>query len=188
MNPRDMTGLIWLIFAAYWLFRAFSGKKTVYAEALGARTTQFVLWTLSFFFMYSDRIGHTELAVLMYGRSNLTIGIGTALLGGGLLFAVWARVHLGAYWSSTVTLKEDHVLIRSGPYGLSRHPIYTGIILGFIGTAIAMAEVRSIISFAIVLVAIAKKIIDEERLLQSHFPSDYPLYRQQVKMIIPKVW
>lgn len=62
----------------------------------------------------------------------------------GLAFAVWARIHLGRNWSGTVTVKEDHELIRSGPYGIVRHPIYTGLLLAIAGTAIVFGEWRAV--------------------------------------------
>jgi Isoprenylcysteine carboxyl methyltransferase (ICMT) family len=64
---------------------------------------------------------------------------GTAITILGLLFSVWARIHLGQYWSGIITLKEGHKLIRSGPYRFVRHPIYTGFITAMTGSAISMA-------------------------------------------------
>ncbi|HXC97510.1 MAG TPA: isoprenylcysteine carboxylmethyltransferase family protein [Edaphobacter sp.] len=66
----------------------------------------------------------------------------------GLLFAVWARRHLGSNWSQAVTVKQGHELITTGPYALVRHPIYTGILTGFLGTAIALSQVRGIIGLS----------------------------------------
>jgi len=188
MNSREITGLLWLFFAAYWFVRAFSAKKTVYAESFGARLLQMTLWTIGFFLMYNARLVGTPLATPLTPQNEITTTIGTILVMVGLLFAVWARRHLGAYWSGTVTLKEGHKLIRSGPYGLSRHPIYTGIVFAFAGTVIATGEVRSLVAAAAILIAIAIKIRDEERLLQKHFPEEYLLYSREVKMIIPKIW
>ena len=65
----------------------------------------------------------------------------------GLLFAVWAREHLGSNWSRSVTIKQGHELITTGPYAVVRHPIYTGILAGFLGTAIALSQVRGFYRF-----------------------------------------
>ncbi|HTO72805.1 MAG TPA: isoprenylcysteine carboxylmethyltransferase family protein, partial [Gemmatimonadales bacterium] len=62
---------------------------------------------------------------------------GLGMTAAGLGFAVWARITLGTMWSGRVTLKEDHALIRRGPYALVRHPIYTGLLLALLGTALA---------------------------------------------------
>ena len=61
---------------------------------------------------------------------------GVALAIAGLAFTWWARVHLGRDWSVSVTLKQDHRLVRSGPYAITRHPIYTGILLALLGSVI----------------------------------------------------
>jgi protein-S-isoprenylcysteine O-methyltransferase Ste14 len=71
------------------------------------------------------------------------VRIGVLLTAAGLGFAIWARVHLGGNWSAEVTVKHDHELIGSGPYALARHPIYTGLLLAFVGTAIVVGEWRA---------------------------------------------
>jgi protein-S-isoprenylcysteine O-methyltransferase Ste14 len=111
------------------------------------------------------------------------VGIMVLLL--GLSFAVWARVHLGQYWSGRVSIKVDHKLIRSGPYRLVRHPIYTGILFGFIGTALEVGEIRAWLAFVLALVGLLIKIRAEERLLVKEFGSTYLQYKKEVKMLIP---
>ena len=75
--------------------------------------------------------------------------LGAAVTVSGLLFAVWAREHLGRNWSSQVSIKQDHELITSGPYAVVRHPIYTGILVGFLGLAIALSDVRGFVVFVL---------------------------------------
>ena len=70
--------------------------------------------------------------------------VGVALAATGLGFAGWARIHLGRLWSGRVTLKEDHTIVRTGPYGLVRHPIYTGLLLALVGTVLAQVTVAAI--------------------------------------------
>ena len=188
MNPKEITGLIWLFFGLYWLVRAFRVKKTVYAESPGARILQFALWIGAFILVYSHRPASALLDQALFSSNDLVIYLGTAFTIIGVAFAIWARQHLGMYWSATVTLKEDHRLVRSGPYGISRHPIYTGLLLAYFGTALAIAEVRGLIGIILVLIAVAKKIRDEEKLLQSHFPREYSDYCREVKMLIPGLW
>ena len=77
-------------------------------------------------------------------RSFSAYWIGLALLCAGLAFAVWARVELGRNWSGSVTVKEGHELIRSGPYAYVRHPIYTGLIAALIGTAVIIGTLRAL--------------------------------------------
>jgi len=100
---------------------------------------------------------------------------------------VWARVHLGQYWSARVSLKIGHKLITSGPYKFVRNPIYSGILLGFIGTAFAFDEVRVWVAIAVVLVSFWLKIGAEEKLLLEEFGEEYPAYKRKVKSLIPYV-
>ena len=71
----------------------------------------------------------------------------------GLLFAVWAREHLGSNWSRSVTIKQGHELITTGPYAVVRHPIYTGILAGHLGTAIALSQVGGFIGFVLIFLS-----------------------------------
>ena len=75
--------------------------------------------------------------------------LGLIMVAAGIAFAVWARHYLGRNWSGTVTVKQDHELIRSGPYRLVRHPIYTGLLLAILGTAVAFGEWRGLLAFAL---------------------------------------
>ena len=94
----------------------------------------------------------------------------------------------GGNWSSSVTLKQDHTLVRSGPYGIVRHPIYTGLLVALLGTAIALGELRCFLG--VILAAIAWKIksVTEEALMVEQFGEQYARYRQQVKGLVPYLW
>ena len=54
-------------------------------------------------------------------------------------FAVWARVHIGRNWGTPMTQKVEPELVTSGPYRLVRHPIYSGILIAGLGTAVALS-------------------------------------------------
>ena len=110
---------------------------------------------------------------------------GVALLAAGLAFAVWARVHLGRNWSGSVTVKAGHELIRTGPYGYVRHPIYTGLIAALLGTAITSGTVRAAVGFAIMVVAFLYKLRLEEAFMRETFPEEYPRYAAVVPRLIP---
>jgi protein-S-isoprenylcysteine O-methyltransferase Ste14 len=105
----------------------------------------------------------------------------------GLGLAVWARRHLGAYWSGYLVIREGHALIRNGPYTIVRHPIYAGIRLGVLGTAVAIGEWRALLAVALVLAAHVRKIVLEEDWLLQQFGEEYARYRREVRAIIPFV-
>jgi protein-S-isoprenylcysteine O-methyltransferase Ste14 len=105
----------------------------------------------------------------------------------GLLVAVWARVHIGRNWSGTITVKEDHDLITSGPYSLVRHPIYTGLLLALSAFALARGEWRGVIAVALAFWAFWRKLRIEERWMREQFGVAYEEYSRRVSALIPFV-
>ncbi len=104
----------------------------------------------------------------------------------GILFAWWARIHLGTLWSGNVTRKADHRIVDSGPYGIVRHPIYTGLLLALLATAAAKGTIPGIAGFASLLLGIWMKARLEERwLTQELGDSAYGDYRRRVPMLLP---
>jgi protein-S-isoprenylcysteine O-methyltransferase Ste14 len=102
-----------------------------------------------------------------------------------LLFAVWALQFLGRNWSSSVTIKQDHELITAGPYALVRHPIYTGILAGFLGTAIALSQVGGFIAFVLFFVMFWLKLRKEEQWMRSQFGETYATYAHKTAALVP---
>ena len=111
------------------------------------------------------------------------IGAAVNVLGFGV--AVWARVYLGSNWSSSVTIKRGHELITGGPYSLVRHPIYTGLLTGFLGAAIAIARVSGLVAFALVFALFWFKLRLEERWMRIQFGEVYAQYAQRVPALVP---
>jgi protein-S-isoprenylcysteine O-methyltransferase Ste14 len=120
-------------------------------------------------------------------RGALFPWLGTLLVAAGLGLASWARVHLGRNWSGTVTLKEGHTLVVSGPYGVVRHPIYTGLLFAFLGTALAIGEWRGLAAFALALFAFLYKSRAEEARMRETFPQ-YADYRRRTKALLPFIY
>lgn len=112
--------------------------------------------------------------------------IGAAVTLAGLLLAVWARRSLGGNWSAMVTLKEGHELIRSGPYRRIRHPIYSGILLAFLGTALAVGRIAGLAAFAIAWASFWTKARREEAFLAQEFGDQFEVHRKRTGMFLPK--
>jgi len=106
----------------------------------------------------------------------------------GVAFAIWARLILGRNWSGMVTVKQDHELIRRGPYALVRHPIYTGIAFAGIGTAIFYGEISGLIVIVAMLSVLLHKMKVEERFMTEQFGSAYTDYQEKTKAFLPLVW
>ena len=94
-------------------------------------------------------------------------------------------MYLGSNWSSSVTIKRGHELITGGPYSLVRHPIYTGLLTGFLGAAIAIARVSGLVAFALVFALFWFKLRLEERWMRIQFGEVYAQYAQRVPALVP---
>jgi protein-S-isoprenylcysteine O-methyltransferase Ste14 len=114
--------------------------------------------------------------------------LGAVLVVAGLGWAAYARVHLGRNWSGIVTLKQDHTLITTGPYHWTRHPIYSGILLAILGTAVALGQLRGLVGFVLVAASFMRKSRIEERFMTAQFPAEYARYRAEVPALVPKLF
>jgi protein-S-isoprenylcysteine O-methyltransferase Ste14 len=113
--------------------------------------------------------------------------LGAALAFAGLAFCVWARLTIAANWSSDVQLKHDHELIVAGPYRWVRHPIYTGVLMMFAGTALAVGEWRAALAVAVAAGAFWRKLRLEETVMRGEFGEAYARYSARVPALIPFV-
>jgi protein-S-isoprenylcysteine O-methyltransferase Ste14 len=119
------------------------------------------------------------------GVAGQWAGVGLVLIGFG--FALWARVHLGRNWGTPMSLRQGHELVTSGPYTYVRHPIYSGIMLATIGSALAVGLVW-LAPFVLSLVYFLVSARTEETMMRAQFPDAYPIYRRRTKMLIPFVF
>ena len=104
----------------------------------------------------------------------------------GLLFTWWARLHLGRLWSGSITRKEDHRVIDTGPYAFVRHPIYTGVIFALFASSLAQATITSLAGAALIAIGLWMKARIEERFLTEELGADaYGAYRRRVPMLVP---
>ena len=112
-------------------------------------------------------------------------GAGLVILLGATAFTIWARLVLGVMWSGAPVVKQQHELRTTGPYGVTRHPIYTGILGMLIGSLLVTGAGRWIVPFPVFLVLFEIKIHIEERFMLGEFPDEYPRYRQRVPKLVP---
>ena len=178
---------IWIAWFVYWYAGRKDAKAVQRRESPVSRAAHIVPLTLAVALFAFPDLWRGWLSLRILPFSFVTYWIGIAVLVAGLAFAVAARRHLGGNWSGTVTVKHGHELIRTGPYALVRHPIYTGILVGFVGSAVSLGEVRGLVAIALVLVAFLLKIRLEERWMTESFGDAYRRYRAKVKGLIPFV-
>jgi len=178
---------IWIVVWLLWVVAALRAKTTVRRQAAPARLLHIGIMVFAFVLLLQPGMSIGFLADRFVPDSRETILAGIVLTAAGAALAIWARLTLGANWSGTVTVKQNHELIRRGPYRVVRHPIYTGLLLAYLGTAVAIGELRGLIGVAIATAALWQKSRAEETFMTEQFPDQYPRYRREVKALIPFV-
>jgi len=173
---------VWIAVGAFWLAGAVFTKRTARSQTTGSRLIHLLLAATGFMLMFRGPLGWRFLP-----DSPAIAFAGLALTIAGVAVAVWARVILGSNWSALVTIKQDHQIIRRGPYAVVRHPIYSGGLLALLGTAIAFGELRGFAGFTLVFIAWWMKSRLEESFLEKQFGVDYAKYKREVKGLIPFV-
>ncbi len=176
---------LWVAFLLFWQIMAANAKTTQRLEPLASRMIRVVLFLFAIILLSYPKIPLPWLNWPLFPQTRLTFFAGAAITTAGLLFSVWARFHLGRNWSRSVTIKKDHELIVTGPYALARHPIYTGLLIGFLGTAIAVAQPRGFLAVAIIFIVFWVKLRLEERWMRENFGASYDSYSKRVAALVP---
>jgi protein-S-isoprenylcysteine O-methyltransferase Ste14 len=177
--------LVWIAFLLYWRIKAADTKTTQRREPAAPGILRTLAFLIVIVLLSTTRIPLPWLYRQLWPSGIWPFGVGAAITVVGLLFAVWARQHLASNWSSSVTIKQGHELITTGPYALVRHPIYTGILTGFLGTAIALSQVRGVIGFVLIFVVLWAKLRMEEEWMRSQFGETYATYAHQTAALVP---
>ena len=177
--------VLWLAWLAYWIVAARDVKRTRRRQSFITRLAAVVPTVLAAALLAFPDQPLSWLNAHFLPRTMAAYWIGLLMVAAGLTFAVWARRHLGRDWSGIVTVKEDHELIRSGPYRFVRHPIYSGLLLAILGTAVAFGERRGLLAFALLTVSLLFKLRMEERFMSETFGERYVRYRAEVPALIP---
>jgi protein-S-isoprenylcysteine O-methyltransferase Ste14 len=181
---RLLVPAIFVIYLLYWWMRSWNVKSAVRVEPgfMGSLRT-LMFWVAILLLCYPIPPHWLEYRILPAGLARYWSGVVVTVL--GLLFSVWARQHLAGNWSQSVTIKKDHELVTSGPYRLVRHPIYTGLLTAFLGTAIVIGEVRGLLALLLVTAALWLKLRLEENWMREAFGDSYTEYSGRVAALIP---
>ena len=178
--------VVWIVFLVYWRIKAAGTKTSQRSEPAASGILRALVFVIVIVLLSIPRIPLLPWLYRQLWPSDIwSFSIGAAVTVGGLLFAVWARRHLASNWSSAVTIKQGHELITTGPYALVRHPIYTGILTGFLGTAIALCQVRGVVGFVLIFVLLWAKLRTEEKWMRSQFGETYATYAHQTAALVP---
>jgi protein-S-isoprenylcysteine O-methyltransferase Ste14 len=192
--------IAWVLWVGVWTAASLWNKPVVHRESVGSRLSYFLPIAVSVVLLLLGKRTHLGAALAAAGPSfgwlyvrfiRLYPGVvwlGAPLVFAGVIVALWARLYLAGNWSGSVTLKQDHELVRTGPYRFVRHPIYTGLLMAVAGTACAIGQARGILAFALTFYGLWHKSRIEERLMVETFAEDYRRYRTEVKGLIPFIF
>ena len=178
---------LWLIWCALWLILARGAKKTRWQESRWSKLSYTIPGLLAFWALMWTAPPDQFWFRPFLPWSPVFYWAGVALMVIGFAITVWARLFLGSNWSATVTVKENHELITRGPYRLVRHPIYSGLLLAVLGSALPREDPRAIAAVLVFLFGLLRKARIEEGRMIATFGDTYRIYRQSTKMVIPYV-
>jgi len=182
--------ILWAVWYAYWLVSArhrlrSSEVSAVKRESLAGRIGYQVMLIGGFALMVW-RLPVPLLQLRFLPSADGWLAVGLAIEAAGLGFSIWARRTLGKNWSARITTGSVQELIIRGPYRFVRHPIYSGLLLAVLGTAIAIGQVRALAGLLLIFTAIAIKIRREEAALRQHFGSAYEEYSHKIPALVPR--
>jgi len=190
MTARDAFRFLievpWIVFLFYWIIGSLRTRATREKEPIASRLAVLLLEVVGYLLIFAGAagVGFLETRVVSRTMPGAILGVVLTWLGIGL--AIWARYHLAEYWSARVTIKEGHQLIRTGPYTHLRHPIYSGLILATLGSAIAIDEWRCVLGFCLVLVGYCFKARKEEAMLGQQFGVSFDQHKEHTGFLLPR--
>jgi protein-S-isoprenylcysteine O-methyltransferase Ste14 len=176
-----LVGACWSAVGLVWIVGAIYNEERGPRVRVRSRPSYSWLIAIAAFLLISGRTGGWGWLSV---SSTWTRAPGAVLLGVATAFTLWARFALGTMWSASVVAKTGHELRTTGPYGITRHPIYTGLAGMLLGTALIDGLGRWVPLFVLVVAFIVVKVRAEERLLSGLFP-EYERYRRRVPRLIP---
>ncbi len=203
LTPERALYGVWIVWAISWLLAAVWSSRPAGRINPGLEFSYRILTSAGFVLLFlvgpsgARRVG---------GRTFRTVGrffpaewtqpqwtlvepVAWAMVGlavAGFLFAWWARIHLGALWSGSITRKADHRIVDTGPYGIVRHPIYTGLIAASVAMVLIKATWVALLGLAVMTVGYWLKARFEEGFLRQELgPEAYDAYRKRTPMIVP---
>lgn len=194
MTPDRIILASWAVFLLVWLGLSFFVKRDVRGgrTARSYQVRELVLVVVIVVVAWSYRhhqagphLASNRLSLFAPTRPLLWIGAGLAAI--GVAVAIWARLYIGRNWSPRPAKKEAHELVTGGPYAVVRHPIYTGIIIAALGTALT-GTILGLIVLAFAAALFLSRVRTEEQIMLELFPDAYPPYQSRTKRLIPFIW
>lgn len=186
-NPGNIIRTAWVVWIIWWLVAATRVNRMKRREPVPEWVLRWILMIAAFELLFQPGSYLGILNHRFVPHSQRILELGAAITCIGLAFSIWARQHIGRYWSGSVSIRADHQLIRTGPYSRIRHPIYTGILVGLAGTLLADGHYAAILAFLIVLGGLSWKALREENLLKSEFGPAFEEHKRMTGFFLPRL-
>jgi protein-S-isoprenylcysteine O-methyltransferase Ste14 len=182
------TAFLWMALLLVWVVSALRTKRTIQSQSSAWQLLYTAILVAGVYLIFAKQSG-----IPWLDRQLFPVTVPIALAGllavlMGVAFSIWARLMLGDNWSNRVTVKENHTLVRRGPYRIVRHPIYSGILLGMLGSAIQRGGIRCFAGVLVCGFSFWLKTRVEERFMVQSFGEEYLQYRHQVKALAPFIF
>jgi protein-S-isoprenylcysteine O-methyltransferase Ste14 len=183
--PTQLLALIWVAWLISWAVGAFwSGRTEKHVRTWDSRAYRITILAGAVLLTPWTQQVSGEQPIWHVGNGGTYLLAGLTLA--GTLFTWWARIHLGRFWSNAITRKEGHRVIDTGPYGLVRHPIYTGLIAAMLATGVAVGTISAVLGAVLIAVGLWQKARMEEGFLAQELGADaYKSYARRVPMLVP---
>src|ERR1700761_3711852 len=182
--PTSLLAVIWLLFLASWVGASFwSGQTRKHVTVI--KTSRYHLLIVLGGILFTPWTSRVLGEPALWTPRGAAFVVLTVITLAGIAFTWWARIHLGRFWSNAITHKEGHKVIDTGPYGLVRHPIYTGQIIGLLAIGLAVGTASALLGTALIAFGLWQKARMEEGFLTTELGADaYGPYRRRVPMLV----
>jgi len=179
----------WWVFMIVWILKGRDNKRSVHRQSSADRNRYLVpmisgiIVSTGFLRIFGPPVD--IMGKLLWAPNPAMFVASAAISVLGLVIALWARSALGRNWSYQVTLKDGHELVTDGPYAAIRHPIYTAVILLFVGIMLLIPSISAVIGIGLIVWSCWIKLRQEETLMIQQFPDAYPAYMARTKRLVP---
>jgi protein-S-isoprenylcysteine O-methyltransferase Ste14 len=185
VTPLSLIRISWIVWLISWFAAAAWSERTVRRPAVRREVLYRVLTLAGAMLMFGFIPDGERADTPLWPVASIIGWLLACLVICGFLFTWWARIHLGQLWSSSVTRKEHHHVVDSGPYAIVRHPIYTGLLLAIIATVLLRVTIITLTGSALIAAGIYVKARVEEEFLRQQLGESYDAYARRVPMLLP---
>lgn len=186
-SPFGIATVLWTLLCLYWIISAFQQKMVRKREAWFDRLGYESLVGFGVFLIFTRYAHFSWMGKRFVPQWFWIAVVGVLVTAAGIAVAMWARLHLGANWSGRVSIREQHELVRTGPYRWMRHPIYSGFLLGMAGTILVVGEVRGLIGWTLMTAGFYVKARKEESWLNREFGANFEAHACHTGMFLPRL-